>query len=324
MKGETQATMHAATIDRFGGIEAISYQTVPLPALARDELLMQVESAGVGVWDTFEREGGFAKMFGSTPKFPYVLGSDGAGTVVAVGEDVKHFKKGDRVYALALANPKGGFYAEYVVLKANLAAPIPSNLSTEQAGVMPVDAMTALIGLDEALGLKQGESVMIFGASGGIGHLAVQLAKRMGAKVFAVASGDDGVAMVKKLGADAVVDGHSADVAGEARKFAPQGIDCALVTAGGKRTDAALKALREGGRVAYPNGVDPTPKVRGDVQSKSYDGTPTAQMIQNLNRLIQAGPFQVHIAQTFPLKEAADAQRALEEHYLGKIALKPN
>jgi NADPH:quinone reductase-like Zn-dependent oxidoreductase len=316
--------MHAAAIGQFGGIDTISYQTLPLPTLARDEMIMQVESAGVGVWDTFEREGGFAKMFGGTPKFPYVLGSDGAGTVVAVGEDVRQFKKGDRVYAMALANPKGGFYAEYVVLKADQASPIPSNLSTEQAGVMPVDAITALVGLDDALDLKQGESVMIFGASGGIGHLAVQLAKRMGAKVFAVASGNDGVALVRTLGADAVVDGHSSDVAAEAKKFAPQGIDCALVTAGGKRTDAALKALRQGGRVAYPNGVEPAPNVRSDVQSKSYDGTPTAAMIQNLNRLIEAGPFQVHIARTFTLKDAADAQRALEEHYLGKIALKPN
>src|SRR5215510_403142 len=99
MKNETQQqTMHAAAIDQFGGIETLSYQEIPLPALERDEVLMQVESAGVGVWDTFGREGGFAKLgMGGKPKFPYVLGSDGAGTVVAVGDDVKRFKKGDRI-----------------------------------------------------------------------------------------------------------------------------------------------------------------------------------------------------------------------------------
>ena len=127
---------------------------------------------------------------------------------------------------------------------------------------MPVDAITALRGLDDTLGLKPGESLMIFGASGGIGHLAVQLAKRMGARVLAVASGDDGVALARRLGADAVVDGHKDDVAAAAREFAPDGLDAALLTAGGEAAEKALTALREGGRVAYPNGVEPEPQAR--------------------------------------------------------------
>ena len=108
-----------------------------------------------------------------------MLGSDGAGTVAAVGRQVAQFGKGDRVYACSLANPKGGFYAEYATAKADNAAHVPDKISTEQAGVLMVDAVTALCGLDNALGLKDGESVMIIGASGGIGHLAVQFAKRM-------------------------------------------------------------------------------------------------------------------------------------------------
>jgi NADPH:quinone reductase-like Zn-dependent oxidoreductase len=132
------------------------------------------------------------------------------------------------------------------------------------------------------------------------------------------------VELVRKLGADTVADGHSADVANEARKFAASGIDCALVTAGGKMTDEALKALRDGGRVAYPNGVEPQPKARRDVKCDAYDGMPTRQTIEKLNRLIEAGPFEVHVARTFPLEQAADAQRALDQHYLGKLALKPN
>src|SRR5262249_10862058 len=159
----------------------------------------------------------------------YVMGSDGAGTVVDIGGKVQQFKKGDRVYALALANPKGGFYAQYIAVKAEHASPVPGGLTVEQAGGMPVDAITGLMGLDDTLGLKQGESLMIFGASGGIGHLALQLAKRMGARVFAIASGADGAALVRKLGADAVVDGHKDDILAAARKFAPQGIDAALV-----------------------------------------------------------------------------------------------
>ena len=190
---------------------------------------------------------------GIEPKFPYVLGTDGAGTVAAVGEQVSRFKEGDRVYAAALANPKGGFYAEYAAVKADNVSHVPAQLTTEQAGVMACDAMTALRGLDDMLGLKPGEALMIFGASGGIGHLAVQLAKRLGARVLA--SGADGVAVARRLGADVVVNGRTDDVADDvavaAREFA-EGLDAALMTAGGKAADRRW-------RRCTPGGASPTP-----------------------------------------------------------------
>jgi NADPH2:quinone reductase len=322
MKQTTPARMRAAAIDRFGGIEMIQLQTLPVPNIGSDEVLIHVEVAGVGVWDAFEREGGFAQMFGTKPKFPYVLGSDGAGAVVAVGEQVERFKEGDRVYALALANAKGGFYAEYIAVKADNVSHIPKELPTDQAGAMPIDALTALQGLDDVLGLKQGESLMIFGASGGIGHLAVQLAKRMGARVLAVASGDDGVALVRRIGADSVSDGHRDDVAVAAREFAPDGFDVALVTAGGEIADQALATVRDGGRVAYPNGVTPLPKARPELRLQSYDMMPSPQLLKKLNQLIESGPFEVHVARIFSLEQAAQAHRALDEHYLGKLALR--
>ncbi|MBA4157922.1 MAG: zinc-binding dehydrogenase [Gemmatimonadetes bacterium] len=138
-------------------------------------------------------------------------------------------------------NPKGGFYAGHVVVNADFVSCIPGDLSVEPAGVMPVDAITALQGLDDTLGVEEGESVMIFVADAGIGHLAVQLAKRMGARVFAVASGEDGVSLAVHLGADAAVNWRREEVAVAAHEFAPDGIDAALLTAGG--------------RVAYPTGV---------------------------------------------------------------------
>jgi NADPH:quinone reductase len=323
MNQQIPNTMRAAALDRFGGIETITMHTLPVPEVGSDDVLMQVESAGVGEWDPFEREGGFAKMLGTTPKFPYVLGTDGAGTVAVIGKQVKGFKEGDRVYAGALANPKGGFYAEYVSVKAESVSHIPDKLPTEQAGVMPCDAITGLRGLDDILNLKRDESVMIFGASGGIGHMAVQLAKRMGVRVFAVASGNDGVALVKRLGADAVVDGHKDDVAAAARRFAPDGLDAALLTAGGHAAEQALTAVRDGGRIAHPNGVEPVPKGRPGVKVNAYNGEPDRQAIDKLNRLIAAGSFEVHVARTFPLDRAAEAHRALDEHYLGKLALRP-
>lgn len=324
MRETIQRTMHTVAIDRFGGIETLKPKTLPIPEVGPHEVLIHVEAAGVGAWDPFEREGGFAEVYGIEGNFPYVLGSDGAGTVVEIGSLVEGFTEGDRVYGFGLGNPKGGFYAEYIALNADHVSPIPGRLTTEEAGAMPFDAMTALRGLDDTLGLKRGESVLIFGASGGIGHLAVQLAKRLGARVLGVASGKDGVALVKRLGADVTIDGHKGDVLAAAQRFAPEGIDAALVTAGGEAADRALTAIRDGGRVAYPNGVLPEPEVRPTVTCESYDGLPDPNAIERLNHLIESGPFEIHIAHRFPLAEAADAHRALASHYLGKLILRPS
>jgi hypothetical protein len=140
-------TMKAVAIDEFGGIEKMKVRDLPIPQVAPDEILVHVETAGVGAWDPFEREGGFAREFGVKPQFPYVLGSDGAGTVESVGKEVHGLKKGDRVYGINLMNPKGGFYAQFATLKAEHAAAVPKKLSIQQAGVMAVDAVTALQGL---------------------------------------------------------------------------------------------------------------------------------------------------------------------------------
>jgi len=315
-------TMRAVALDKFGGPETLQIQNVPVPEIESNEVLIRTEAAGVGAWDPFEREGGFVEMMGRKPKFPYVLGTDGAGTIAEVGKEVTGFKTGDRVYALELANPKGGFYAEYAAVNADNVSRIPGNLTMEQAAVLPSDAVTALTGLEKVLRLKRGESLMIFGASGGIGHLAIQLAKRLGVKVFAIASGNDGVALARKLGADSAVDGRSDNVLDAAKKFAPDGIDAALVTAGGNETNRALSAIRKGGRIAHPNGVMPEPRGPAGVEVEAYDGEANPAIIERLNNLIEAGPFEVHVDRTFPLEEVAQAQKALDEHHLGKVALR--
>ena len=315
-------TMRAVALDKFGGPEALKIQNLPIPPIEAREVLIRVEAAGVGAWDPFEREGGFVEIMGIKPTFPYVLGTDGAGTIAAVGKDVNRFKAGDRVYAAELGNPKGGFYAQYAAVKADNVSLIPGQLTSEQAAVLPSDGLTALTGLQKVLNLKAGESLMIFGASGGIGHLAIQLAKRLGAEVFAVASGDDGVQLAKKLGADRAVDGRGPNVLDAAREFAPNGIDAALVTAGGEETDEALLAIRKGGRIAYPHGVMPEPTAPDGVAIEAYDGETSPALIDRLNALINSGSFEVHVDRTFRLEEASQAHQALTEHHLGKIALR--
>ncbi len=139
-------TMRAVALDKFGGPEALKIQNLPIPQIEASEVLIRVEAAGVGAWDPYEREGRFVEITGLKPTFPYVLGTDGAGTIAAIGKDVTRFKEGDRVYAAQLANPKGGFYAQYAVIKADNTSLIPGNLSMEQAAVLLTDALTALTG----------------------------------------------------------------------------------------------------------------------------------------------------------------------------------
>lgn len=314
--------MKAIVIERFGDFNEFKLQTVSVPEIGPDGVLIRVEWSGLGSWDVDEREGRYAEYLGE-PTFPYVLGWEGAGTIVSVGERVSHFKEGDNVYAACFPKHNGGgFYAAYAAVKADCVSRIPGDLPIEQAAVMTVDAITALTGLDNVLGLKQDESLMIFGASGGIGHMAVQFAKQMGARVFAVASGEDGVELVQNLGADAVVDGRRENIVKAAIEFVPEGLDAALATAGGEAADRALTAVREGGRVIYPNGVIPKPNVNADVSLKNYDMLPIGlKSIDKLNHLIETGPFKVHIGGTFSSEEIKKAHRALDEHYLGKLAL---
>jgi NADPH:quinone reductase-like Zn-dependent oxidoreductase len=200
-----------------------------------------LDTAGVGSWDAEMRAGWYP---GGHPKFPLVLGTDGSGKVVAMGSHIRRLRIGDAVYAYSFANPKGGFYAEYVAVAVERVAPIPKGLTMREAGAIPTTGLTAIQGIDDALYVKGGESVVIVGASGGVGTLAVQFAKLREARVLGVASGEDGVALVKRLGAHAAVDGRRGDVLGAVHKFAPHGVDAVLALAGGETLDVVVDAIK--------------------------------------------------------------------------------
>ena len=189
-------TMQVMAIDRYGGPEVLSMHTLPVPVPTANEVLIAIHTAEVGGWDAEMRDG---SLSGKKPRFPLVLGGGGSGTVAAVGSRVKRFKIGDPVYSYAWDNPKGGFYAEYVASPAEMAAPVPAPLDLAQAGTIPIAALTAIQGIDDALHLKKGERLIILGASGGLGVFAIQFAKLRGARVLAIASGADGVALAQKL-----------------------------------------------------------------------------------------------------------------------------
>jgi NADPH:quinone reductase-like Zn-dependent oxidoreductase len=163
---------------------------------------------------------------------------------------------------------------------------------------------------------------MILGASGGVGHVALQLAKRMGARALAVASRRDGVELVKRLGADQAVDGRGANIARAVRDFAPDGLDAALVFANSESLTEALKQVKKGGRIAYPNGVEPEPEGLSGAKVHAYDGVASPEAFERLNGLIARGPFHVEISRAYRLEEAAQAHRDVLKHHLGKLGLR--
>ena len=311
--------MRAVAIDRFGDPDVLVMHELPIPKITAQEVLIKLDTAGVGIWDAKARKG----AWGETDKFPLILGTDGSGVVADVGAQVKRVKAGDRVYAYSYNNPKGGFYAQYVAVAASKVAPIPSALDMKEAGGTPTIALTALQGVDDALEIASGENVIIHGASGNVGMLALQFAKLRGARVLATASGTDGIKFVRRLGADAAVDGKADDIFEAARAFAPDGVDAVLAFAGGKDLTRCLDALRKRGRVAYPNGVEPPPRKRKGIRVSAYDGTPGPREYARLEKAIDDSKLKVPIASSFKIAKAAAAHRMIEDgHVLGKILLR--
>jgi NADPH:quinone reductase-like Zn-dependent oxidoreductase len=313
--------MKAAAIDRFGPPSVLKLHTLPVPEPGPSEVLIALYAAGVGVWDAQVRDGSW-RPFGR-PKFPLVLGTDGAGIVVAKGARVRRFRVGDRLWAYHYANPKGGFYAEYVALDGEHAGPVPKHLDLLQAGAGATTGLTALQGIDGALRVRRGETVLIYGASGAVGTLAVQFAKRRRARVVATATGRDASALVRSLGADAVFDARSKDAVEQLRKISDGTIDAALVLASADSLEGCLDLVRSGGRVAYPNGVEPEPKRRRNVRFLAYDALASSSEFALLERAAAEARLRVPIAAAYPLAQAAKAHARLERgHILGRIAVR--
>lgn len=312
--------MKAAAIDRFGPPSVFALHALPVPEPGPDEVLIALHAAGVGVWDAEIRAGWWPS---GRPKFPLVLGTDGAGVVAAIGTRVRRFRTGQRVWAYEFPNPKGGFYAEYVAVKAAHVAPVPRRLNLLDAGAAIVTALTALQGIDDALHVRRGETVLIFGATGAVGTMALQLAKRRGARVIATATGRKATRLVLSLGADTAFDARADDVLARLRALAPDGLDAVLACAGGPALDRCLDLVNPKGRVAYPEGVEPEPKARRRrFTVQGYDAEAGRQQLARLERAVEEARLKVPIAAKFPLARTARAHELLEEgQVLGRIVL---
>src|SRR6056297_868814 len=177
--------MKAAIINQFGVPDVFKVKAIEKPKIKNDQLLIKVKTVSINPIDWKQRKGNHKFILGSP--FPIVLGYDICGEVVETGSEIKQFKKGDNVFGV-LDNKYGGALAEFAVGHENCFALQPQNISDAEAAAFPMASLTALQALRDKAGLQKGQSVLILGASGGVGHMAIQIAKIMGAKVIAVSS----------------------------------------------------------------------------------------------------------------------------------------
>lgn len=302
--------MKAARIVQPGPIEHLELGETPTPEPSPGQLLVRVNYAGVNPVDYKMLAGMFGPEF-----FPLTPGRDLAGTVAALGEGTEGFAIGDRVFGSALWGPAGTFAEEVITDPVHIVA-TPVGLSEELAAALP----TAVITADQALfahgELKEGERVLIAGASGGVGLMAIQLAKRAGATVVAVASSRNRD-VAKEFGADEFV---AYDEDPEYASAEP--VDLALDLVGGETTARAGRKLKEGGRLVTAANFELTELTNG-VKVRSFQAQPDAARLAEVGQLVADGEIEVPIEAEFPLENARDAlERSATGRTVGKIVLR--
>lgn len=286
--------MKAFLIDRYGKKETGHIDDVPTPALRDDDVLIRVHAASVNALDTKIRRGEFKVIL--PYRLPLILGNDLAGTVERVGAGVSQFKPGDEVYARP-DDDRIGTFAEFIAVSAASVALKPGNLTMVEAASLPLVALTAWQALVETAQLKPGQKVFIQAGSGGVGTVAIQLAKHLGAFV-ATTTSTPNVAWVKDLGADVVIDYRQQDFATALRDY-----DVVLNSLGKEELERSLQILKPGGHLISISGP-PTPTF-ATARGLAW---PLKQVMRLLSRGIRSKAKQKGVTYTFVFMRADGAQ----------------
>ncbi|MER6346915.1 NADP-dependent oxidoreductase [Streptomyces sp. NPDC001595] len=295
-------SMRAISQDVLGGPEVLREIETERPAPRPNEVLVRVRAAGVNPTDWKHRATG-----GFLGEPPFVLGWDVSGVVETTGIGVAAFEPGDEVFGM-LPYPFGhGSHAEYVIAPARALVPKPAGIGHTEAGALPLVSLTAWQALVERAELRPGQRVLIHAAAGGVGHVAVQIAKALGAHVIGTASAGKH-AFVKELGADEVIDYRETDFA-----EAVEDVDVVLDTIGGDTSLRSLRVLRPGGIVVsiLPVGSDDFHREAERLGVRAVRMLVDADRagMREIARLVEEGALRATIAGTFPLAEAAEAHR---------------
>ncbi|MEH6651059.1 MAG: NADP-dependent oxidoreductase [Motiliproteus sp.] len=311
--------MRAIRLHKFGSTEVLQSEQVESPQPAAGEVVVNIAGAGVNPIDYKTRQGGGAAPFQGEP--PLTLGWECSGTVAQVGAGVTAFVVGDRVCGLLNFPEPGRCYAEQVVAKAEQLARVPSSLDLTTIGALPLAGLTAWQALFDAAQLQAGQRVLVLAAAGGVGHLAIQLAKWKGAEVIGTASSANH-SWLQALGCDRLVDYRSEKV-GEA----VADVDVILDGMGGDTGVDVLACLKPGGiSVTLPSvtaaQVTAAAEARG-CRAASIRVAPNAGQLAQLLQLMEQGALQLQIDQQFALDDVANAHlRSESGRARGKLLLK--
>jgi NADPH:quinone reductase-like Zn-dependent oxidoreductase len=309
------ATMKAIVVHEYGGPEVLKLEDVPVPSPKEDEILIKVFGAGVNSFDGVLRSGKYATIF--KMRLPWIPGYDVAGTVEKIGGKVTKFKVGDPVYAF-ISIPTGGGYAEYALANQKQVALKPATISFVEAAGAPSVALTAWQAIVDKANLQSGQTVLIHGASGGVGMFAIPIAKIRGAKVFATASTAN-QDFLKQLGADVAIDYKTQKFEGVAKD-----VDVVVDGVGGETLARSYPIVKKGGiLVTLVGRVDQAALDKYGIRGAALEAEGNGDQLAEIGKLIDAKKVKVFIEQTFPLADAASAEaKADTGHARGKIVLK--
>lgn len=310
--------MTAIEVARFGGPEVLTPVEIERPQPISTEILVEVHAAGVNPVDAKTRRGAGVAGWAGPP--PFVPGWDVAGVVVATGYGVTRFGLGERVFGMPRFPRAAGAYAEYVSAPSLQFARMPDGLDFAEAAAVPLAALTAWQALIGAAELQAGQSVLVHGASGGVGHLAIQLARARGASVVASARSASHP-YLRELGAHELIDREATAV-----EDALSDVDAVVELVGGTQTAAALRTLRPGGvLLAIADGADEETQAearRAGVRVLEPLVEPDGRALDEIARLIAEGAIRPVVEEVLPLSRAADAHRRLDAGGVrGKLVL---
>jgi len=320
--------MKAIVVHQFGGLEVLKLEEVPTPKPAAGQVLVRIRAAGVNPYDTYMRAGTYAIK----PPLPYTPGSDGAGVVEAIGDGVKKVKPGDRVYT---ARTVTGAYAEYALTLEEQVHALPEKISFAQGAGVWVPCATAYHALHHSAGAHAAETVLVHGASGGVGIAAVQMARAMGLMVFGTAGTAKGAELVKREGAHHVFDHSKAGYPEEIMKTTGgRGVDIILEMLANVNLSADLKMLATNGRVIIIGNrgeitINPRDLMSRRASARGFTLwalTPAeeAQIHAGIFAGLENGTLRPIVGKELPLAEAARAHKEiLEPGAAGKIVLVP-
>jgi NADPH:quinone reductase-like Zn-dependent oxidoreductase len=312
--------MKAAYIEEFGGPDKIKTGNLDKPEPGDGEVLIKVDAAGVNPVDTAVVKGMLNEVIPAD--FPAVPGWDVAGIIEQRGYSARRFEEGDKVYAYARRPEiKHGTFAEYIAIPESYVAKRPETATAEESGGIPLVGLTAYQALFDAGNLKEGETVLILGASGGVGSMAIQLAKWKGANVIGVA-GSSNQEYMQKLGADETIDYSGGDLSEAVNKAAPSGVDMIFHCSRGDSLKQCSGSLKENGRLISI--TNSNPDRREDVYFEYVFVEPNAVQLEHLAQLADDGHLSVHVSKTYNLDETAEALAKIETlHTRGKIIITP-